>query len=615
MPMSETTRQDELFGEIAVARQLVARDKLERALVVQRCIINRTRVDMPIGTVMQKMGLLTQEQVEQILQAQSEPTPAEPVQNPPEGEPDPAVEVNSSGDIDLVISSDKLTATIAPLKEGQKAPSLEVVKQMLLENGIAYGIVSDQLLASHLEKKPMPPDPFVVARGMPPQPGHPPEIRCYFDTDPMRIGTLLEDGSMDWKNRGEIPQVMAGDLLAEKVGGDPGKPGTNVLGQEIAPPRIKDAALKCGKGAERSEDAQRILAKISGTPKLEPDGRVSVFSILPFQSDIGIETGNIDFDGHIEVDGGISSGYSVRGKSLNTREIQNATIETSEDVVCFGGVYGSTVKAGGHLKVSHIHNSTVEVIGDLVVEKEIFGCMIEVNGRCLIDEGKIIASKIAAKKGIQVKDVGTQAARPSELTVGVDFKNERELKACREELADLERRKKEAADAIVAQKTLIDQLETELGKVAQDQDGCMVQKRQLEEKLRSPAISKNPEKSSLLEELIDDLATKYDALDKRVQAIMARDDRTRNQITQLYADLKKFDQQITETNEKMSILEEAAKLDPGIPVVKASGVVYNKTVVIGPHKKIIISQEMQGVRIAEFQEDPKQYQMKITSLR
>jgi uncharacterized protein (DUF342 family) len=82
----------------------------------------------------------------------------------------------------------------------------------------------------------------------------------YFDTNPMRIGTLLEDGSMDWKNRGEIPQVRTGELLAEKVGGDPGRPGMNVLGQEIAPPRIKDPSLKFGKGAQRSEDGTQILA-------------------------------------------------------------------------------------------------------------------------------------------------------------------------------------------------------------------------------------------------------------------------------------------------------------------------------------------------------------------
>ena len=149
--------------------------------------------------------------------------------------------------------------------------------------------------------------------------------------------------------------------------------------------------------------------------------------VLPIDSDIGLETGNIEFDGHIEVNGGIESGYRVKGGSLSIKEIQNAQIEITDDLVSNGGVYGSTLTVGGHFKASHVYNSTMEVLGDLVVEKEIFGCTILVNGRCSVDSGKIIGSKITAKKGIQVKDIGTKAARPCELIVGVDFKFERDL--------------------------------------------------------------------------------------------------------------------------------------------------------------------------------------------
>jgi hypothetical protein len=614
--MSDNERQDKLFGDIAIEKQIVTREKLERALVIQRCIANRTKVFMPIGAVLQKMGLVTQAQVDDVLSAQNNPDvegTAGGISNqtsaPLPGETSPLTGVN------LNVSTDKLTATIAPVGGNQVPPPLDTIKLMLMEKEIDFGLVSDSLLSTHLKKNPMPVEPFVVARGTPPAPGHPPEIRYYFDTNPLRVGTLLEDGTMDWKNRGEIPQVAVGDLLAEKLGGDPGQPGTSIFGLEIAPPRVKDPTLKFSKGAERSEDGRQILAKIKGTPKLGSDGRIGVFGVLPIDSDIGVETGNVEFDGHIEVNGGITSGYKVKGGSLSIKEIQNAEIEMTDDLVSYGGVYGSTIKVGGHFKASHIHNSTIEVLGDLVVEKEVFGCTIEVNGRCLIDDGKIIGSKIAAKKGIQVKDIGTPAARPSELTVGVDFKFERDMNTCKEQLADLERRKTEAENAIIALRGQIDLMDAELGQVAQEQDGCMVQKRQLEEKLKGPEIAKNPEKRSLLEELIGDLAAKYDTLDKRVQTIMAMDDKVRSQISQHQNNIKEFEQQIPATQEQMNVLEEAAKVDPGVPVVKASGTIFAKTLVAGPHRKILIPQDMQNVRIAESQEDPKQYQMKISSLR
>jgi hypothetical protein len=115
--------------------------------------------------------------------------------------------------------------------------------------------------------------------------------------------------------------------------------------------------------------------------------------------------------------------------------------------------------------------------------------------------------------------------------------------------------------------------------------------------------------------LIADLAVKYDALDKRVQELMSMDDLVRKQISQHHNSLKELDPQIAACQEQIGLLEEAAKVDPGIPVVKANGLVFAKTFVAGPHRKILIPEDMHNVRIAESQEDPKQYQMKISSLR
>ncbi|MDA8139607.1 MAG: FapA family protein [Desulfobacteraceae bacterium] len=610
--MSDVEQIDKLFGEIAIEKQIVTKDKLERALVIQRCINNRTQVFMPIGAVLQKMGVLTKEQVDSILAVQAGGAAPQPVAGALDGWTDAVPLASGTGkQVRLEVAPDKLSATIAPTQDLQPPPSMEKIKALLLENNISYGVISDKLLSAYLAQNPMPMDPFVVARGVEPVPGKPPEIQYFFDTNPMRIGTLLEDGTMDWKNRGEIPQVAADTLLAEKVGGDPGKPGTDVFGQEIPVPRIKDPSLKFSKGVTRSEDGRQLIAKIGGTPRLGPDGRVTVWAVLPIDSNVGIETGNVIFEGHVEVNGGIESGYMVKAGSLETREIQSATIDISGDMAVHTGIYSTTGKVGGHLKASHIHNSTLEVLGDLVVEKEIFGCTIEINGRCLVDSGKIISSKISAKKGIQVKDIGTSAAKPSELTVGVDYKYEREMKACKDALADQERKKTETETTVTNLKKRIDELDAELGQVAQEQDGCMVQKRQLEERLKEPAIAKNKEKISLLQELISDLGAKYELLDKKVQAIMAQDDQVRAQIAHYTQEAANFDKQIAEIKEKIQILEESAKIDPGNPVIKASGTVFAKTLVICPHRRLLIPNETKNVRISEILEDGKQYSIKI----
>lgn len=613
---SEDEIKDKRFGEIAIDKQLVTKEKIDRALVIQRCINNRTQVYMPIGAVLQKMGVLTKEQVDEILSQQS-PEKVDSAKEISEDEwtdPVPADPIEKD-QLDLVVSTDKMTVTIAPIAENLAPPTITTVKMLMVENNLDFGVVSDKLLEAYLQKNPMPMEPFVIAKGISPVSGQPPEIQYYFDTDPTRIGTLLEDGSMDWKNRGEIPQVVEGDLLAEKVGGSPGKPGTDIFGQEVPPPRVKEPTLKFTKGATRSEDGRQIFAKINGTPRRQSDGRIGVSGVLTIDSDIGVETGNIDFEGHIDVNGVIESGYTVKGGSLSSREIQNATIEIDHDMVVYGGVYGSIIRVGGNLKASHIHNCTVEVLGDLAVEKELFNCTIEVNGRCLVDSGKIICSKIKAKKGIQAKDLGTRAAKANDLTVGVDFKSERDIQACKDETKALEDKKKETEQLIDKLTEKVDQLDAQLGTVAQEQDGCMVQKRQLEEKLNAPAMAGNEEKKSLLKELISDLTQRYEALDKQVQEIMARDDLVRNQIAQKKKELPSFDEQIAALQEKIGLLEEAAKLEPGIPVIKASGTVYAKTLVSGPHRKMIIPEDMKCVRIAETQEEGKHFIIKISNLR
>ena len=64
-------------------------------------------------------------------------------------------------------------------------------------------------------------------------------------------------------------------------------------------------------------------------------------------------------------------------------------------------------------------------------------------------------------------------------------------------------------------------------------------------------------------------------------------------------------------------MDESLKLDPGLPEIKVSGTIYNKTHIIGPHKEMVVSEDMQAVRIAEGKEEPNssKYRFKISNLR
>ena len=81
--------------------------------------------------------------------------------------------------------------------------------------------------------------------------------------------------------------------------------------------------------------------------------------------------------------------------------------------------------------------------------------------------------------------------------------------------------------------------------------------------------------------------------------------------------LGSLEQLISDGQEKLALLEESAKVDPGIPVIRVEGTIYGKTRIITPHREMVLDEEMQRVRISEAREDPNssKYQIKISNLR
>jgi uncharacterized protein len=618
--MANPAVKEDRFGEIAVSMNMVPQEKLDRALVIQKMIFSRTKVHMSIGKVLKEMGILTQAQIDTVLETQRYISVDQPEDN---RERIPAAESPESSEpltgLKLIVSEDKLSAYLCPSDVQPRGLSMQAVKDFIAGRGVDYGLVEDQVLSDYISQAPLPGEPFKIAAGAAPSEGRQPEIIYHFDTDPLRIGTLKSDGTMDWKNRGEIPQVNEGDLLVEKKSGEPGLPGTNVYGQVLAPPRLREPRMKCGKGARRSEDGTQILSKVDGTPKLSSDGKVFVFGILNIDGDIGIETGNVEFEGYVETEGLVTAGYTVKAKGLRTAGIQDAVIEVSEDLVCDGGVYGSTIQVGGNMKASHIHNCNIEILGDLVAKKEIFDSTILTNGRCMINEGKIITSNIDAKKGIEAMEIGSAGSNPCRLTVGFDRKYERDLATCQSELEELKNQKVQMETTLPEHRQRLADAEAILSKVSQERDSYLAQKQQFEEQLRGegPNPVEGDEEKAMLQDMITELVDKNKEVDGRIAELEKPVDEARMKIAAIENSLKTLEGLMAESKEKIELLEESAKVDQGIPVIKAGGTIFNKTQIIAPHKEMILQEDMQKVRIAEAKEDPNsnKYQIKISNLR
>ena len=602
--MTDENGKGSRFGVIAVEMNFVDQKKVDKALVVQSRIFEKTRVSMPIGEILTEMGAITVAQRDEILQMQREICHKTESGKTHEAPPDknrpaqPAHKKDSA--LDINVSKNKLTAS-AYIDGDVPVTAFDVsdVKVMLHAEGILYGIVDDARIEAFINGEVSRGERWTIAAGTDPIPDAPPQIKYHFDTDPLKIGTLTEDGLMDWKERGQLPQVKEGNLLAEKIPGPKGKEGMDVYGKKIAIPKVREQRFKCGKGARRSEDGMQVHATLSGIPKLSGTGEISVMPTLHIQGDISLKTGHVTFDGHIEVTGAVEKGYRVKGGSLRANEIRDAQIDIDGDVSSMNGIFGATIRSGGNLKAGHVHNADIILNGDMAVEKEIIESTIEANGRCLINDGIIIASTISAEMGLTAMDIGTEASKSSEIVVGIDRQMEREADAIKAKIRTIKAEREELPKLLQNLKKRSDEVNTRLGDVAQEQDRCMVQHRRLQEKVEAGTLKPGSDELEKLQQTILELKARQDAYDDDVARLMEEDESVGQEITATQTAITEGAATIQELNARLDAISEAQKVNRGVATVKIGGNIFSGTQITGPHCMLVLQEDLKRLSIIE----------------
>ena len=117
-----------------------------------------------------------------------------------------------------------------------------------------------------------------------PENGENGEIKFYFDIKKDRKPTILEDGSVNFRDLDLIENVKAGQTLCELIDPIPGTPGKTVLGTDVKALDGKPAVFKRGRNVSVSED-RFLIADIDGQVNYI-DGKVNVFSNFEVQADV-----------------------------------------------------------------------------------------------------------------------------------------------------------------------------------------------------------------------------------------------------------------------------------------------------------------------------------------
>ena len=458
----------------------------------------------------------------------------------PEKPPEPS--------FDLVVSEDKLKAFLHI--QGQQRVSLNIwdIKIFLREKGIRHGLVPESVFEEWLKNGALWDGPCQIAQGIPAEPGQDARVTYHFEKDPLRIAVIKAGGGIDFKDKGEIPQVKTGALLGEKTPLVKEKRGKDVYGETITVARAKDLPLIPGPGVGASADRLKVYAQRNGRPVVDGDGKVSVFTELNISGDVALRTGHIRFDGFVDISGAIQAGFKVKGGRVAVTEILRAEVESDGDIVVNGGIIGSKVVCRGNLKTRFIQSSQVEAGGDVIVEREIIDSRVESRGSVIAQpRGKIIASRILATKGVTVTQIGTPDSKPCVLTVGVDSRHEALAKNLQEQIAVKRAEQKRLQVSIEVLNQGSAQLQEEIVRLVQVRDRAAAEqlscRRQMEAGKEKNGLSqavqaqremeKLEEKRKSAEERLFSLMPKDSQLTEKIAALQFKIDETENAVLDL----------------------------------------------------------------------------------
>jgi len=595
----ETRKMDRKFGMIAVKNDFVTQEDIEHALMEQKKNYEKTKTVKMIGDILVESNVMTRDQCDAILKKQQrfeEIDTTEP--ETPEMHDSPRTSVNDAY-LDLTVSEDKLNAFLSIKKESTVSFTLQDIKDYLEEKGIKYGIVDDEKISDYLENKESLDTPLKVAEGKSPETGTDASIKYYFDTDPLKIGTVKKGGTIDFKDRGDIPQVKKGDLLAEKFPAVEGAAGHDVYGRYLTVSKPKDTTLRKGKGTSISEDKLKLYAETGGVPEISAVGKVYVSPRLEISGGVGLKTGHVDFDGKIDVIGTIQGGYRVRGNSLKANEILKAEIEMDGDISIHGGIIGAKIKGGGSISAMYVHESDIEVLGDVLVEKEIIDSKINTSGACIARSGPILSSRVSAKKGIQAIQIGSEISKPCSLSIGYDEKVKEDIDAIKEliplkkqEQTEYHRRIKEIENEPgIIEKVIAD--------MAQVQDRSVVKRRKLSEEIEK--IKKTGDKAQLegAEVKLSELDLEIENREKKLESLFNKQDQITNEINDLTQKIEDSKTEIQEIREKISEIVEWSTSEKGIPEVKVNDVIFADTTIRGIYSSLKLNHNQKNVLIKE----------------
>jgi len=232
-------------------------------------------------------------------------------------------------------------------------------------------------------------------------------------------------GRIDYRERAANQNVQADELIGKIIPGKSGKPGKDVFGEACTPRLPKKIDLRFGKNIKVDADAGCIYATESGRVRLICR-KLSVDKVYEVNQDVGLETGNIDFPGHVSILRDVEDVAKVRadGDIEISGVVGAAEIQSDGDITVGRGIAGKTkaiIKASGTVRAGYISNCHVTADNGVVAYKEIVQSDVKCRGPVTVENGRIAGGSTIALGEVVVAEAGSDGATSTLIAAGEDY--------------------------------------------------------------------------------------------------------------------------------------------------------------------------------------------------
>ncbi|MCD4719691.1 MAG: FapA family protein [Desulfobacula sp.] len=602
LAMIETRLLDRDLAKMMVNREIASKKDIDRAFRKQLNNFEDSGVAMLLGDILVESEIISPQIRDEIMATQDRT-----------GKKKSAIDQSSQFSsefgafVDLQISEDKVQAWIRVPKTVQGTTDIDPVKKLIKKRGIKHGITDDLAIRKFLKNCTDPHEKFVVAQGIPPSVGKPARIIYHFNTQSDSAGVINEDGSIDFKSRGDSPFVKRGQVLAEKQPMEQPKSGIDIFGETLLVGDVDDVPLEGGEGVELSEDELKLTATITGQPSIDIKGIISVLESFTVKGDVDFKTGNINFNGNVIVTGTVKEGFLVECEDLTADEINGGIIRIRGDLKISNGVVNADIQTQGSVQAKFLNKTKVYGYGDIMITREIMESYIAISGALNNEAGRITACTIAARKGMSVKQIGTEKSEYSTVKTGADD----HIRWIAEKYDTKIEKKQRELDVTIAEKMEHDEayngLHVDIANQTFAQEKITKKIDFLENKIGE--VKEKEEKARIVKDL-KELETTVQQSDERIKAIFEEQDIVQQKSTACEKKIEELNEEIkTIQKEKEKLIGKLEKENP-VPELKVSKKLYTGTRITGTQASMILKQDLGASKFTEIDSEnpdsPKQ---------